>query len=1396
MRTRLLVSMLAIVAVSATLIGGSPQPATADTESPEAVETTTVDSADTKEWQYAGPWVHETVDASSHGSSESSSNTAGARATLQFFGDSIDVIGTKSLSGGRWRITLDCSKVVEGNSFAPSLQTKQVLASFSGLPNVLHTVVVEVLGAHDWPSTNDYVTLDAATVKAGPTQNGAMTPFIGTAAEEDSSPLTLRRPGCGAASSLLEALKARTKTGQFAVPGMNGWLGTINQHSLGEHLPITNPLTVAGTPREGASVALTNGDRMELALSLPDQPRTLQLTLAADELVGQPVQVAVVDEQGNFLPTVVVEPSGILTSHAGELVTLPVGAQFTVLADLRDDTGAGAHSKVRLLALPLSNDAAELTILGGRTSDVAFERLARQTISGTTPATIDPERLAAPASEFTVGPVALSRVIADADQPAWTGDQTTPATAESTAVPIRFGETPDDKPLAVDGKVLSADTISLQLPASTTGSSSVYLKFDTQQQCRALTASVGIDDSTANRSAASVSVGVYGDGEAMTMNHDGSWTRLARTGVADPVTNGFAREELATQLRDLKLAWAGKSGAKPETVSAVTALIKKEYQARAGMITDSSNATMTFPVPNPVTLGAGSTVSASAPTTFKEPRWVPSPIPGSPHMHYSVQAETTTTPVNAFGMVPLAADLVKARVKAMLVESATRPLAGAEQVESALPRIVHLVISGTPGAIVDLTDAELDCVSTQPGPDGSPAPRAMPTYSQLGVPPLFLPAPRDADSNVLKALATNPVWWDLACPNGPTTTGMQYTATRVRTTEYIQVTANHYWTVDTAKASKPACGFPADQLAENYSAYERTQTLGEPGPEQDDIYVDTKYIDGVKSQLDSMQKDWSLEHARWSDKVISWMSDLVQEVEDDPVTTMIWLALLPVDLPGAIVFNPITMHAVPTSAQVALGLLYLSPGAIEGAVRAIPAASRLGGSANEALMISAEQAKSLATLKLSDELTVGFHVIDGVADVGLADFAADAETVTKVKAPYDEEWFQKELLEREQKATTLCQRSTEMKCDIVGPAPTPTTGFWATYPDVAANIRTELLNYTDLDAPWTSSAGERVWKTMQAEMDKVVFDGLPPISTLLNRANVVAGEKKLSVALGISQEPAYIYSTRTPADVMQNGFTGNRARMASALQNQGWGLNSFSVNLARSPQTIDQTVYVAATRDPDLLASDLPALATGEAWYRYRIDRTNNFGGIDLRATFARAGVSSEVQAFANDTVVVGRADLLYTHIPGSRISHAHLLDYVGGEFMPIKTWVNPDYAQLTLENRELYGRLVPADRSQRVFDWYTPGNPGNLPTYTIGAPPPPVTEDGVSIFLKHINGWIEIPVPLGVAFEERELANAGFVAGSFGTNGRTVWIPTSRDGLFTVQIDAGETWTPHSPEP
>ncbi|MDO7883092.1 RICIN domain-containing protein [Salinibacterium soli] len=1249
-RSLLAPALVAAIIVSLVPTGvatAAPLPPTA--EVPTAA-TVMIPSTEKSSWQRTGSWASTSVGTGA----ESSSSSVGSRATLQFVGSAAEIVGTRVPSGGDWRMTLDCTKVVTGNSFSVLTQTNQTLASFSGLTEGLHTVVIEVLGTQPWPSTGSMVSIAGARVTPGAPHRDAMKPYIGGSGDFNGDPWELRRPGCGSASSLLEVIKSRTTGGQFAVPGANGMLGEVNSHALtvGQHPSAIDPLTVGGAPREAASLPILDGVTQHIMLALPDRPRTLVLALASDEAIGRPVSVAVTTAAGDILPFVTVDQDGVVTAHSSP-ASLPIRSQFAVLADLRDVAGAGGYDDVRLTVIPDGPQLAELTILGGRTTDVAFERAANQLSTGYV--TADAERLSAPASAFLAGPVVLSRVLADANRYAWTGTQATTPTDPALAVPLRFGTTPAATAPSVNGVAQPVDTVTVQLPQTPgQATTSVVLRFDMQQRCRTLTASVGIDDSTPSRSTASVSVGVYGDGEAMTMHHNGSWAPSVQAGTDNPVTNGYTRQSIASQLRDLKTAWTTGTGIPAESAKALTAIINAEYAARSASATDGSHATMTYPLPNPATIGAGST--RPGPQMYGLPQ---SDVTYAHDTAWSTQRQVKATPEASDSLLPIAVDLLTARGKEMLTAAATRVQAGVGQVESALPRLVSIVISGTPGAVVDLVGAGVDCVSAQPGADGSPAPVAMPLYSQLGVPPLFLPAPRNAAGDELKLLAKNPVWWDLACPNGPSTTGLEYTATRERTTTYVPnygaasgggyvIVDGGYSTVDRAVAQKPACGFPADQLADDYGEFAFSHQVGERiQPEYKYVVKATMVKDSIQGQIQEITSSWTLSQANWYDKVWSWASNLTRETSEDSSTIAIWLLLLPIDLPGAIVFNPITAHALPLSAQVALGAAMMSPSLVEGAaVKALPGASGLALAAgrgfeasNELLLLSTEQAarSNYAVLKVGDELAVGIPLKTGtsevVADVRVTTesrqtIGTDAATSRMASTNDFAPWVSDVRVIEPDEPHVVCKRGDDL-CDEglesgVASATSPQRLTAFEMPASGHSFGGRYASAAQLAlAPAAKSgpAASAALKATEAMQSNTIFGTLVSADQVFLqdwREEVGPDAPKFAPWLATDTAPLYYYTNHDPDAVFAWGL-GPEIHEGVAIRDAH---NPSAPNLAlySSRTRPDVTgAFVSTSRDPDLLGSGFDWAGEAPHW-RYTIARPEGGGGFDMAASLAGAG--------------------------------------------------------------------------------------------------------------------------------------------------------------------------------
>lgn len=1423
-------SLLAVLALSST----GTVVATTTLASPAAAETTSrwIDDADPKAWTYAGAWTAsngEDWSAGNQNGSERFSNLSGSRATVQFAGTGFDLVGPTGLNGGQFRVTVDCEEQYTGSSFSAYKEYQKTLLAIDHLPSGLHTVVVEVLGTRDAGATDDFVILDGIRVHdAHPAIAADVRWTGGEGVAEEGEAITLRRPGCGAASDLLAQLRERTVGGWFGVPGGGPVWGAVNGHSVETAQGVRRgPIVVGTSLYQGATIPLVDQSLVYFDIELPDTPRTLALTVAADQLVGEEAGFAVVGGEGMVLPMMVMAGAAGQRDERSlsEAFTLPTGQLTTVVVDLRDEQGVGAEDGVTIVAWSANGAPSELVLLDGRTSDLSANRFAR--LYDADALKTDAGHAAVPFDFFQDGPVVLSRALADSDVPAWAGDRTAGPAQGSAAVPITFGETDGGDPLTVNGVAQPADSIGIRLPYGE-GTTSVHLQLETGKQCRALTASVGIDDSTADRDQASVSLSFHGDGEALPMHHNGTWSNALDNVVSDfygfadvrnPVIESEVRGDLTDDLHDALLAMAATAySGDSQSLTALEALINTRTAELRASVENPSMDLMTYPVPSPLVLGNGANGRLNE-SEFTIGEFGP---PGSGEIPRALEI----TPVDGSAAFPLSVDLASPRLMEALRWAARGTKVQLGQIESPLVHTVDIVVSGTPGAVVVLSGAGLDCESVQSGE------RAFPLWSQIGVRPWFLPTPTNTDGTTLDALVFNPMWWDTVCPTGPSTgQGLTFTAVRTRTTVYGDTGSGDpgsYESVkitETASAQRRACALPADQRAEDFGEY--TLANGsDPAPTDPRFTQVSQHVaDPVASQL--LALDGSL-----GDRTFNWLDTALETTMEHPVEIAVWAVLAPFDLPAALVMNPFVMNALPFSVGVALGGAYLPAG--------LAAETEAAVAEGDLLLVGKGQHATELAAGERASLTLGDRVLSVPLRAGATEPTTElvshtttsrviATDVVAAELPAVSDsapWVDDELLEGKR---TICPRGNGLGCTQVtvaseidvseeeysvdeedepevptkpkpgvgpvierNPAPTPVAGYWERYPGLAANLKAEVVPVNpDVPASWTSEAGAYAW----AETARLLLPGAEgeALERLLPQANVALDESTFArVVVSTSTEPAYVFSTHPPDWVRVHGLRGNQAVQAAAIA--GTAPEAFSVNLARSPSTIDDTIYIAATRDPDPYALNLPAADQPTGWWRYRIDRSHG-GGIDLQATLAQPNLTTELHALSQDPTVVSHAPLLYTYLSPYKFDLAQKLEYVtSGAYDVVKSeWLFLEPGPVRAD--EVFGHSVPWQADRRAFDWYTPGATGNPHVYVVPELPNlegiSVPEGANLVWTKHSTQWgIHSP---GVVTPEI-LVRDGFEAGTIGGSTRIVWIPKSRPGFYSVTPPP--EWHPVSNEP
>jgi hypothetical protein len=110
--------------------------------------------------RYTGQWA-KIKGADWSGGTVSHSETATARAELDFVGTGVSWIGTQSDDQGIARIYIDGSHVADVDQY--SATAKNVVTAFSvdNLPHGPHTIAVEVIGTHHPESTGSRIVIDA-----------------------------------------------------------------------------------------------------------------------------------------------------------------------------------------------------------------------------------------------------------------------------------------------------------------------------------------------------------------------------------------------------------------------------------------------------------------------------------------------------------------------------------------------------------------------------------------------------------------------------------------------------------------------------------------------------------------------------------------------------------------------------------------------------------------------------------------------------------------------------------------------------------------------------------------------------------------------------------------------------------------------------------------------------------------------------------------------------------------------------------------------------------------------------------------------------------------------------------------------------------------------------------
>ncbi|MGN6503700.1 MAG: hypothetical protein ACTHKX_12480, partial [Pseudolysinimonas sp.] len=252
------------------------------------------------------------------------------------------------------------------------------------------------------------------------------------------------------------------------------------------------------------------------------------------------------------------------------------------------------------------------------------------------------------------------------------------------------------------------------------------------------------------------------------------------------------------------------------------------------------------------------------------------------------------------------------------------------------------------------------------------------------------------------------------------------------------------------------------------------------------------------------------------------------------------------------------------------------------------------------------------------------------------------------------------------------------------------SSLWVRAPDLTAGFTSEVR---PANGGWQSTNAAAAWQYLHNEAGLRVPAGF---------ANLVMDNLRVSiadVAISTSTEPAYVFSRLDPATVAVEGFESDPDAWEVFVNGNHDPANAWA---ARSPSMIDDTLFVAATRDPDLLGSGLPLEDMEASWYRYRINRPQG-GGIDLFASISNPNAPASVRQLAADPVVAARADLLYFRIDPSQIARVDEMQYVNDRFQATASAPMPGSPNIPLTAREMAGRPVPAGQMFPQFDWWVP---------------------------------------------------------------------------------------------
>lgn len=1428
-----------------------PSPTPAPAPDVREISSKWVDNADTGRLTFTGRWGHEASASwaeGNHEGSESFSDVTGARVTTQVSGTGFDIVGPRGANGGQFRVTVDCDVQYVGSSYAPTKQFRQSLLTVDNLPRGEHTVVVEVLGTRDQGSLGDYVMVDGVTSRDSGVEVDTAVRWAGTAGRvAPVEAVTLRRQGCGSQSDLVEVLKKHVVGGWFGVPGAGRVWGGVNGHSAVVSGAVTRgPVIFDNEVYGAATIPLAAGKTVKMRVDVPDRPRTLQVTVAADPQLAEPAQFAVVNENGDPFPAIVMtgEPGSRAVTRTNEFVTLSPGVITNVVVNLSNAQGQGKHVTVSLVGVNSGAAPAELVLFEGRTSDLAAEPFARR-FDATAPG--GTSHRAVPAAMFQGGPVVLSRVIADADVSAWVGDQNSVEGSGGAVVPVAFGSAASGRSLRVGGEVQSEDTMSVRLPDAVwpASSSTVHLRMETAQRCRSLTASVGIDDSTPNRDSASVTLAVYGDGEKLPINHNGTWQYVDSAigsvySVADtrsPVYMAAPRADVASQMRDAKLAFVSRAfTADEQSKKAAQALVNAQFDELNSTVDDPSMSLMTYPVGDSLTLGAGTNALYA-----EQPAFLLGSASAPIGSENSVRS-TEITPLDPSKPFPISVTLASPRLMSALQWAARSTHVPVAQIQSPLVKTVDVVISGTPGAVVDVASAGVDCV------DKAVASRAFPLWSQIGVRPAFLPMPQNETGDPLDQLVYNPLWWDMVCPAGPSTSvGMAFTAVRTRTstwqvvnegigglTEGIKVT-------ELSTAQRSACALPGDQRANDFGPFQLA--ADSPAPP----VGDGRYRLMHQDERDPLASQLLLVDGTVEDVAFDWLATSYRTTMDHPVEFAIWAVLAPFDVPGAVIFNPFVMNALPTSVGVVAMTAYLGVGALEGVGASlaggevVSSASRPLESTNELLLGSQNQfatetaAGERATLSTPEgSLSVPLkQPVNGRVTADISSHTTSTVVVATDRAVAEmpvvsdhAPWTEDELFAERVKPCTRdisCRPvpdPSELEAnpdaepfnwadpEILPPDMEVESSFATRYPEQAALIRTaqrvpppgvDLIEHgwpgdSWSSVPWSTPEGETTWQRMVQTAE--AWD--PEARIVLERAHM-GEEVSWPAVVATDTQPGYIFIRLDEEIIKLEGIEGNTNAFLDVVE----GVSPHGADLEFAlQQNNPNSAFVAMTRDAQILNAPIDAVHRSGGWKMLRINREPLLpdgkpnpaaGGFDIAATTAQvdeAGARDpDLERLADNDQVRHQANIAVLFIDPRSITHIQDVEYVNGQFIKSAPRAFPGYENVQLTPHELAAIPAPEGAEFPIFDWHPAGGP---PLYSVAENPElaqvvkAATEDQMIVFRKHGEKWEALTSDVPVTREE--LLRAGFEPGHFPQTPREVWVPRSTD-RYTV--DTGPGWTP-----